>query len=162
MFCGSSVNLTMPWRPIRPAAGWRRFYRTGIFVSVLLAGCSSWHQPMPIPLELTQAGVQARLRIPAEASVNLAGTVIGSGQRSHPSQALPLNTSVEPEPAAFSLADAIAFAQQHSPRLRSARAALERARGQEQGAFVPFLPEVDRRFHSAATRGNQGLGTTGR
>src|SRR4029434_1135003 len=115
MFCGSSVNLTMPWRRIRPGAGWRRFYRPGIFVSVLLAGCSSWHQPMPIPLELTEAGVQARWRIPAEANVNLAGTVIGSSQRSHPSQALSLNTSVEPEPAAFSLAVRIEFGQQHTP-----------------------------------------------
>jgi len=87
------MKPTMPWRRIRPGAGWRRFYRPGIFVSVLLAGCSSWHQPVPIPLELTQAGVQARLRIPAEANVNLAGTVMGSGQRSHPSQALANNAS---------------------------------------------------------------------
>jgi outer membrane protein len=151
----------MPWRAIRPAASWRRFYRTGIFVSVLFAGCSSWHQPLPIPLELTEAGVQARLRIPAEANVNLAGTVIGSSQRSDSSQALPLNTSVEPEPAAFSLADAIAFAQQHSPRLRSARAAIERARGQEQAAFAPFLPEIDLLFQSGATRNNQGPGAPG-
>ena len=149
----------MPWRPIRSGAGWTRFYRPGIFVSVLLAGCSSWHQPVPIPLELTEAGVQARLRIPAEANVNLAGTVIGSSQRSDPS--LPLNTSVEPEPAAFSLADTIAFAQQHSPRLRSARAAIERARGQEQAAFAPFLPEIDLLFQSGATRVNQGPGATG-
>src|SRR4029077_4803963 len=161
MFCGSPVNLTMPWRPIRPAAGWTRFYRPGIFVSVLLAGCSSWHQPVPLTLELTEAGVQARLRIPAEANVNLAGTVIGSSQRSDPSQALPLNPSVEPEPAAFSVADAIAFAQQHSPRLRSARATIERARGQEQVAFAPFLPEVDLLFQSGATRDNQGPGITG-
>ena len=49
----------------------------------------------------------------------------------------------EPEPAIFSLADAIAFAQRNSPRLRSARAAIERARGQEQVAFSPFLPQVD-------------------
>jgi len=151
----------MPWRRIRPGAGWRRFYRPGIFASVLLAGCSSWHQPVPLPLELTQAGVQARLRIPAEANVNLAGTVIGSSQRSDPSQALPLNTSVEPEPAAFSLADAIAFAQRHSPRLRSARAAIERARGQEQAAFAPFLPEIDLLFQSGATRNNQGPGAAG-
>jgi outer membrane protein TolC len=41
------------------------------------------------------------------------------------------------------LADAIAFALQNNPRLRSARAAIEGARGQEQVAFAPFLPQVD-------------------
>src|SRR5258706_559908 len=76
-------------------------------------------------------------------------------------RALPLDTAVEPEPAAFSLADAIAFAQQHSPRLRSARAAIERARGLEQAAFAPFLPEIDFRFQSGATSNNEGPGATG-
>src|SRR5713101_4285901 len=70
-------------------------------------------------------------------------------------------TSVMPEAAAFSLADAIAFAQQHSPRLRSARATIERARGQEQAAFAPFLPEIDLLFQSGATSNNQGPGATG-
>jgi outer membrane protein TolC len=41
------------------------------------------------------------------------------------------------------LSDAIAFALRNSPRLRSARAAIERALGQEQVAFAPFLPQVD-------------------
>jgi outer membrane protein TolC len=45
--------------------------------------------------------------------------------------------------ATFALADAIAFALRNSPRLRSTRAAIERARGQEQVAFAPFLPQVD-------------------
>ena len=74
---------------------------------------------------------------------------------------LALAESVTPEPAAFSLADAIAFAQQHSPRLRSARATIERARGQEQAAFAPFLPEIDLLFQSGATSNNQGPGATG-
>jgi outer membrane protein TolC len=43
----------------------------------------------------------------------------------------------------FSLPDAIAFARQNSPRLRSARAAIQRAEGQEQVAFAPYLPELD-------------------
>ncbi len=70
-------------------------------------------------------------------------------------------TSVMPEPAAFSLAKAITFAQQHSPRLGSARATIERARGQEQAAFAPFLPEVVLLFQSGATSNNQGPGATG-
>jgi len=74
---------------------------------------------------------------------------------------LALAESVMPEAAAFSLADAIAFAQQHSPRLRSARATIERARGQEQAAFAPFLPEIDLLFQSGATSNNQGPGATG-
>src|SRR5262249_35616965 len=43
----------------------------------------------------------------------------------------------------LALADAIAFGLRNSPRLRSARAAIERARGQEQVAFAPFLPQID-------------------
>ena len=70
-------------------------------------------------------------------------------------------TSVMPEPAAFSLAKAITFAQQHSPRLGSARATIERARGQEQAAFAPFLPEVDLLSQSGVTSDNQGPGATG-
>jgi outer membrane protein len=142
-------------------AGWRRFYPTGILVSLLLAGCTFWHQPVPVPPELTEAGVQARLRMPADPHVNLAETSVRPSHRSHPSQTLALNTSVEPEPSAFSLADAIAFAQQQSPRLRSARAAIERASGQEQAAFAPFLPRIDLLFQSGATSNNEGPGATG-
>jgi outer membrane protein TolC len=50
-----------------------------------------------------------------------------------PSGALPLLT----------LPDAIASALQDNPRLRSALAAIERARGQEAVAFAPFLPQID-------------------
>ncbi len=54
-----------------------------------------------------------------------------------------LDSGGEPEPTTFGLTDAIAFALRNSPRLRSARAAIERARGQEQVAFAPFLPQID-------------------
>jgi TolC family type I secretion outer membrane protein len=43
----------------------------------------------------------------------------------------------------FALPDAIAFALRNNPRLRSARSAIEHARGQEAVAFAPFLPQVD-------------------
>ena len=78
-------------------------------------------------------------------------------------RALPVNTSVErePEPEVFSLAGAIAIARQHSPRLRSARAAIERARGEERAAFAPFLPRFDLLFQSGATSNNEGPATTG-
>jgi outer membrane protein len=43
----------------------------------------------------------------------------------------------------LSLPDAVAVALQNNPRLPAALAAIERARGQEQVAFAPFLPQVD-------------------
>jgi outer membrane protein len=47
--------------------------------------------------------------------------------------------AVEP----LSLAAAIEFGLANNPRLRSARAAILRAQGQEQVAFAPFLPQID-------------------
>jgi outer membrane protein TolC len=142
-------------------AAWRRFYPTGILVSLLLAGCTPWHRPVPIPPELTEAGVQARLQLPADPHLHLAATSVRPGPRSHPSHTLALHTGVEPEPAAFSLADALAFAQQHSPRLQSARAAIERARGQEQVAFAPFLPQFYLVSQSGVTSNKTGPGPPG-
>jgi outer membrane protein TolC len=58
----------------------------------------------------------------------------------------------------FSLPDAIAFALRNNPRLLSARAAIERARGQEQVAFAPFLPQVEFFGQDGVTPFNQGPG----
>src|SRR5262249_42178318 len=41
------------------------------------------------------------------------------------------------------LPEAIRLALQNTPRLRAALAAIERAAGQEQAAFAPFLPQID-------------------
>jgi OMF family outer membrane factor len=128
---------------------------------LLLAGCTAWQRPVSLPPELTEAGVQARLRLPADPHVHLAATGVSPSPRNQPSPTLALHTGVEPEPSAFSLADAIAFAQEHSPRLQSARAAIERARSQEQVAFAPFLPDVALLFQSGATSNNEGPGATG-
>ena len=65
------------------------------------------------------------------------------------------------QPLVWSLADAVGYAREHSPRLHSARAAIERARGEEQVAFAPFLPELDLLFQSGATSSNLGPGITG-
>src|SRR6266478_9128351 len=73
----------------------------------------------------------------------------------------PLDQSADLEAQALSLADAIAFARKNSPRLRSARAGIERARGEEQAAFAPFLPQVGLLFQSGATSNNEGPGITG-
>jgi outer membrane protein TolC len=53
------------------------------------------------------------------------------------------------QPASFAsspflpLPEAIAIGLQNNPRLRSALAAIDRARGQAEAAFAPFLPQVD-------------------
>jgi len=50
---------------------------TALFVAVLLAGCTSWQQPVSMPLELTEAGVQARLGLAVAPHVHLAATAAG-------------------------------------------------------------------------------------
>ena len=140
---------------------------------LLVTGCASWHRLLPNPAGFTQTDVTARLLVPPDLIVNPAETVVKPGERSQsPPPALgasavgligsplgqgpllaaalvlgraepSLRSSGEPEPATFALADAIAFALRNSPRLRSTRAAIERARGQEQVAFAPFLPQID-------------------
>src|SRR6266850_3025385 len=73
----------------------------------------------------------------------------------------PLDQGVDLEVRTLSLADAIAFARKNSPRLRAAHAAIERARGEEQAAFAPFLPEVGLLSQTGATSDNQGPGAAG-
>src|SRR4029077_21209751 len=65
------------------------------------------------------------------------------------------------EATTFALPDAIAFALQNNPRLRSARAAIQRAQGQEQVAFSPFLPQIDLLGQYGVTSSNLGPGTPG-
>ena len=55
----------------------------------------------------------------------------------------PPSPTVVPPVTIFSLSDAITFGLQNNPRLRSSRAAISRAQGQEQIAFSPFLPQID-------------------
>jgi outer membrane protein TolC len=108
---------------------------------LLVAGCASWHHALPMPPEVAAAGVAARVLIPPDLNVNPPETVVKPGT---PGQA-PADPPTSPGagPTTFALPDAIAFGLRNNPRLRSARAAIERARGQEQVAFAPFLPQVD-------------------
>jgi outer membrane protein TolC len=110
---------------------------------LLVTGCASWHRLLPTPPEVTQAGVAARLLVPPDLNVNPAETVVKPGTPGQTSSAPSESHSLELERTTFALADAIAFALRNSPRLRSARAAIERARGHEQVAFAPFLPQID-------------------
>src|SRR4029077_12210138 len=84
----------------------------------------------------------ARVMIPPQLNVSRNETVVKPSQN-RATLGTPVIDSVELQRAIFSLADAIAYAMRNSPRLRSARAAIERARGQEQVAFAPFLPQID-------------------
>jgi outer membrane protein len=108
-----------------------------------------------MPVEFTNAAVDARIRIPAK----------GDGKRGETAfaqDAAPNKVSDPPaEPAIFTLTSAIAFAQIHNPRLRAARAAIDRAGGLEQVAFAPFLPEVGLLTQSGTVSSNEGPGTTG-
>jgi outer membrane protein len=160
--------LTFPAAVAR-LLGWVR----GLLPLLLIAGCSSWYRPLPVPPEVTPDGVAARVQVPPDLNVNPVETVVKPSELNSPS--LPavgasavgligspvaqgpllattalmlgraessLRSSGEPQPEIFALTDAIAFALRNNPRLRSARAGIERARGQEQVAFAPFLPQI--------------------
>jgi outer membrane protein len=124
---------------VPPLFGWVRV----LMPLLLVAGCVSWPRPLPIPPEVTQAGVDARLLVPPDLNVNPAETVVKPGTPGQAPSDPSASHSLEPQPATFALPDAIAFALQNNPRLRSARAAIERAQGQEQVRFAPFLPQID-------------------
>ena len=61
----------------------------------------------------------------------------------------------------FSLRQAIDFGVRNNPRLRAALAAIERARGQEQAAFAPFLPQIDFLTHYGVTSPALGPASAG-
>jgi outer membrane protein TolC len=67
-------------------------------------------------------------------------------------------------PPVFSLPQAVTFGLQNNPRLLAARAAIERAQGQEEVAFAPFLPQIDFLSHAGVTSpalGPAPVGLTG-
>jgi outer membrane protein TolC len=129
---------------IRTAAVPRLLGSVRLLMSLLLvAGCASWHPVLPIAAEATPTGVAARVLIPPDLNVNPTETVVKPDTPSQASADPPATPGLGVEPTTFALPDAIAFALQNNPRLRSARAAIERARGQEQVAFAPFLPQID-------------------
>src|SRR5579862_139860 len=127
----------IPLRSTSTAAVPRPFaWMRVLTLPLLVTGCAPWDRPSPIPPEVTQAGAAARVAVPRDLNVNPSASVVEPGTpRREPGEAAPRTI--------FGLPDAIAFALRNSPRFRSARAAIERARGQEQVAFAPFLPQVD-------------------
>jgi outer membrane protein TolC len=137
--------------------GWGRFYRTGILITLLLAGCAFWNRPQPLPEELTDTGVQARFKIYADQNLGQGKTGDRPGETKAPTR----SPGLKPEPSTFSLAEAIVFARRHNPRLKSARASIERASGLEQAAYAPFLPQIAFGGQYGATSYNEGPGAPG-
>ncbi|HEV8069880.1 MAG TPA: TolC family protein [Planctomycetaceae bacterium] len=137
-------RIASPQTPTAARGARRTARRVCALIPVLLiAGCASLRPDLPVPPELSQAGVSARVLIPPDLNVNPAETVVKPEAQSQ----APANPLLPPElggaPTRFALSDAIAFALQNSPRLRSARAEIQRAKGQERVAFAPFLPQID-------------------
>jgi outer membrane protein len=111
---------------------------------LLAAGCAAWHSALPGPPEVNQTGVESRLLIPPDLNVNPPETVIKPGTPHDASKKVSgPSESLDADRTTFALPEAIAFALQNNPRLRFARATIERAQGQEQVAFAPFLPQID-------------------
>lgn len=102
--------------------------------------------------------MKSRVLVPPDLNVTHAETVVQPLAPSSPSSDSSPESRAEPETVVFSLPDAIAYALRNNPRLLSARAAIERARGQEQVAFAPFLPQVAFVGQDGVTSFNQGPG----
>jgi outer membrane protein len=106
-------------------------------------GCVSRRPAAPMPPPVSPTSVASRVLIPPNLDVNSTETVVESKTPVQTPESPPASAGLGEEQFTFALPDAIAYALQNNPRLRSARAATERARGQEQVAFAPFLPQVD-------------------
>jgi outer membrane protein TolC len=116
---------------------------------------------VPVPPEVTDAGVAARVLVPPDLNVNPTEAVVKPDTAARAASELSAPPCLEAEPATFTLADAIAHGLRNNPRLRAARAAIERARGQEQAAFAPFLPQFDLLAQYGVTSNNLAPGIPG-
>src|SRR5580658_8790457 len=128
------ARITSPQTPTSTNGARRKVRGLCALVPVLLiAGCASLRPDLPARPEVTQAGVSARVLIPPDLDVNPTETVVKpDAQGQVPNLLLP--PDLGSAPTTFTLSDAIAFALRNSPRLRSARAGILRAQGQERVA----------------------------
>lgn len=131
--------------------------RHGWLLTLLcLAGCSSYPRSLPseAALDVSMPGVRARV-VPAAAPAEECAPESGSGEE------FDLPAPPPPDQLRFALEEAIEFALRNNPRLRAAAAAIQRARGQEQVAFAPFLPQLDLLTRYIGTSGNLSPGSPG-
>jgi outer membrane protein len=145
----------------------------------LVAGCAvaDFARSPPVPADVTPESVRARIVPPAtldtvETSDQPATAEPGKVTTAAFLTKVPKTTPVvasfaaeAPQPAeALSLPQAIDFGVQNNPRLAAALAAIDRARGDVDVAFSPFLPEVDLLTHegiTSPTLGPASAGTSG-
>lgn len=111
--------------------------------SLLIAGCVSRRAAVPAAPPVSPAAVASRVLIPSDLDVNTTPNVVETTPPNQAPAAPTTPADVSDEQMTFALPDAIAYALTNNPRLRAARAGIERARGQEQAAFAPFLPQID-------------------
>ena len=128
---------------------------------LLVAGCASWQRSSPVLPEVTAAGVAARVLIPHDLNVNPTETVVKPRTPGSPSADPSVTPVLGVGSTTFTLPDAVAFGLRNNPRFRSAGAAVERARGQGQVAFAPFLPQLDLFGQYGVTSSNLGPGVPG-
>jgi outer membrane protein TolC len=119
-----------------------RFAWPAIVPFLLVAGCA-WQPALTLSPEVTQTAVAARLLIPPELNVKSTEPDMEPGTGGRAPTQPPAIPGLDAERTTFALAEAITFALGNNPRLRSARAAIEQARGQGQVAFAPFLPQIE-------------------
>lgn len=117
---------------------------TLLLVTLALAGCATKRQRIPTP---ETSPPTAQIQSPADPQILQASANEPRSNESVPTPPI-VDQAIETVDEAasqvvFTLPDAIAFALDNSPRLRSASAAIVRASGEEQAAFAPFLPQVD-------------------
>jgi outer membrane protein len=149
-------------QPVRAAPVRRHLWHTGALMSlILVSGCASWRRPEPRPPEVADSDVAARVLISPALNVTPLETVVSPDDPSQSSLDSSGTDSPEPEPMTFGLGDAINFALRNNPRLKSARAVVGRAQGQEQAAFAPFLPRIDLLAQSGVTSASLGPGIPG-
>jgi len=119
-----------------------RFHATYLRLSILFifaicqVGCN--FKSMLIPDEDPAPPARERMSISQESA--RAVDLLVSPPSKSPREKFTEKTEIESH--VFSVAEAIGIALQNNPRLLVAAAALDQARGQEQVAFAPFLPEL--------------------
>jgi outer membrane protein TolC len=122
----------------------------------LSSGCVSFSQPSP-PARPDPPPVASS---PGPVVAAPANPVVPAGAAAVP-DTLPPPRPVPPPQERFTLFEAIQYALAWSPRLAALRAEIDRAKGQEQAAFSPYLPQFDLLTRWGDTSANLSPGAPG-